>query len=278
MIPITAVIPVRLDCPERLTNLWTVTHYLLDQLQFEQVIVVEADVRPRILGSIEHARLRWHYVQVSSSWAWNKGRVVNCALPFVNTRLLALWDADGLLRPQAVTQSIDLLLTNQTDYIVPWSRLLYLKRDAPLIETVRAGQWIEPEMAHVDATSVSNMGLINLTTTALFRHIRGFNELFHGWGGEDSELVARVARLGYRIMRLDLDAAHLHHPRTSSSPNAEFDKLSQGELDRVVAMDSAGVRAYFGVAEKPGRYGSLRRPDQYIKPTTPADVPPPATA
>ncbi len=278
MIPITAVIPVRLDCPERLTNLWAVTHYLLDQLQFEQVIVVEADTRPRVLGCIEHARIRWHYIQVSSTWAWNKGRVVNCALPFVNTRLLALWDVDGLLRPQAIAQAVDLLLTNQIDYIIPWSRLLYLKPDAPLIDTVRAGQWIEPELAHADATSVSNMGLINLTTTALFRHIRGFNELFHGWGGEDSELIARVSRLGYRVMRLELDAAHLHHPRTSSSPNAEFNKLSQGELDRVAGMDLAGVRAYFGLGETPGRYVSLRRPDPFIKPATPADGRRPTTA
>lgn len=276
MIPLTAIIPVRLNCAERLDSLMAVTQFLLNQVQVEQIIISEADVRPRLLGCVDHQRINWHYTQINPTWAWNRGRVVNVTLPFVNTKYVAVWDVDGLVCPAAVHQSLSLLGRNQADYIVPWSRVLYLKRDAPLRDAVLADRWIESDVAHAHTTSTTAAGLIHITSTALFRHVRGFNELFHGWGGEDSEILARVGRLGYRVMRLELDAAHLYHPTAGSVPDSESIGLSQGEVDRIMSLDAQGLREYMGIGEKPGRYVHLRRPDPYItkpvaaRPTTSA--------
>jgi hypothetical protein len=54
-------------------------------------------------------------------------------------------------------------------------------------------------------------GCLWARTDALNR-IGGFDERFEGWGGEDDDVVARLARTG-RLVRFDDPLLHLSHPR-----------------------------------------------------------------
>ena len=55
--------------------------------------------------------------------------------------------------------------------------------------------------------------------TALARKIRGYDESFVGWGGEDQNFAGRMKRAGATLIgRFDLLCYHLDHPRHPSAP------------------------------------------------------------
>jgi hypothetical protein len=49
-------------------------------------------------------------------------------------------------------------------------------------------------------------------TEDAFRQVAGFDERFEGWGGEDDDVAARLARVG-TFRRYEDSLLHLHHPR-----------------------------------------------------------------
>ncbi|GAB6166391.1 hypothetical protein JCM19992_23910 [Thermostilla marina] len=60
-----------------------------------------------------------------------------------------------------------------------------------------------------------------------FLAVNGFDESFHGWGGEDDDFGVRLRRIGVRPRSIagDAVATHLWHPRVESAP----EKISQGQ-------------------------------------------------
>ncbi|HYW03984.1 MAG TPA: glycosyltransferase family 2 protein [Gammaproteobacteria bacterium] len=85
--------------------------------------------------------------------------------------------------------------------------------------------------------------------------VNGFNEDFRGWGGHDTDLVARLLNAGVRRrdLRFTAVAYHLHHKRRSpsdSSPNARY--LEQTVRDRRTWCEN-GLSKYLTGVDIPRR-------------------------
>lgn len=262
MIPLTAVMPIRLDCPERLANAMITTKYLLDVLHVRQVIMVETDTSPKLLGSIVHPRLRWLYVQTDpTDIGFHRSHAFNTAIPWVETPIYAAWDTDGLVQPADVYRGVDLILKNELQMCVPHDCTLFLHKHSTYASEILAGNWPTNPKEQAPEKCELNAGLVTFLSTKYFRHIRGMSELFRAYGDEDNELIRRVDKLGGRVRRLNGNALHLWHPNARYNNPGAKDEIpgKMRELARLKEMSGDGMRAYMGITDIPGEFTQKRK-------------------
>jgi GT2 family glycosyltransferase len=106
-------------------------------------------------------------------------------------------------------------------------------------------------------------GGVTICKTAAVRYVRGFNELFWSWGGEDTEFVMRTVKLGLKVVRIKSPLIHFHHTRTHNCfPSKKFALLSQLEQEHIMTWSPARLKQYMGLADV-GDYTSLTHPRVY---------------
>ncbi len=263
LIQTTVIMTIRLDCPERLANAMLTTKYLLDVLNVRQVLVVETDTSPKLLGSIVHPRLRWLYVQTDpSDVGFHRSHAINTALPWVETSTCTLWDCDTLISPAAVAQSVRAVAAGEHELLVPYTRFILLQRYSTYGQEVLDGKWPDDPTVQAESTCENAPGGIVVLSTRYFRHTRGMSELFRAYGDEDIELALRTKQLGLRANRLEGDLLHLWHPTARRlAPEAmKEEPAKQHELARMEGMSAQDMRTYLGVTEQMGEYVQKRRP------------------
>jgi len=92
--------------------------------------------------------------------------------------------------------------------------------------------------------------------------VNGFNEDFQGWGGQDTELVARLLNDGIRRqdLRFVAVAYHVYHRRQSTPPGSPNLRHLRRTIDDRVTRCSNGLSKYLddadaGTPRKRGRVG-----------------------
>lgn len=262
---LTLVIPVKLDSPHRLENLNSTVNYLINYLQIEHIIVVECDCSPRLSGTFSsYEEVQYLFVQRKEGAPWTRSRPFNCALPWVETDAVAIWDADIIVPLAQLLVAYRAIVTDHCDYCIPYENFLHVTRE--LMSEMNRGR-VNHGAYKVGAPSVMcafamTGGGVGIMRTAYIRHIRGMNELFHGWGFEDDEVILRIQKLGGRVVRVNGNLLHIAHTRTVNSfPDENYELLSKAERQRMYNWDKSAIQAYLGITEE-GSYVGKRVPDE----------------
>ncbi|MGH8712947.1 MAG: galactosyltransferase-related protein [Casimicrobiaceae bacterium] len=208
---------------ERRANLRAVLRWLELRPRLE-VIIVEQDSAPRLdLPAVAGRRTLFGY----NPGPFNKSWGFNVAARQTSRRLLVLADADVLVG-DALDQAIE-LCRGGADAAKPYRRIVDL--DAEESRRVRGGEsdfapqrgvGVPPDRQGQQEFVVFAGGLFVIARDCYWR-LRGCDERFRGWGGEDDAMTIKLQRAGARLAECgERPALHLWHPRGAPAAHAHY--------------------------------------------------------
>lgn len=150
-----------------------------------------------------------NYIDVHvSKQLWNKSRAINIALKDCQTPYFFVGDIDMMFRPDFAEQLN--LLKNEAGAV--YFQVGFLREEESGLEK----NFDEYKIKHV--TNIGATGM-TLYPTALLKSINGYDEFYHGWGAEDTDVHVRLQNAGYEVKFYDKNVLLLHqwHPKNYRS-------------------------------------------------------------
>ncbi len=221
---LTIVIPVRIDTDDRKNNLKAVLTWM--QQTGCRILVLEADNTP-LLKSIVAAYSQVEYLFVEDNdHIFHRTKYINTLLQYATSRYVAVWDADVIVHPSQVAQTIEKM--EKDNYVLgyPYSGKFYMLNED---QSVRFRKDFNLSALHPKSlTSLMGRpacGGVYIVDRKAYLSIGGENEKFKGWGPEDAERLRRTQIMGLKAGWLSgKPLYHLHHKRnphdlSDSNPN-----------------------------------------------------------
>ena len=119
---------------------------------------------------------------------WNKSRAVNIALKQCNTPYFFVGDIDMIFR----NDFIDQLFTLKNKEKVTYFQVGFLSKE----ESLKNQLFESYQIKHISGKEATGM---TLYPTQLIKDINGYDEFYHGWGSEDTDVHIRLKNAGYKI-------------------------------------------------------------------------------
>jgi hypothetical protein len=174
---------------------------------------------------LEHYRRNhgdWGVITGRCGEPWSKGSAIADARMQTTADVLILADADSFVDPEIVTAAVAAVQSG-TAWVVPHRMVYRLNERAT--EAVHAGAAPQGgRLARFPYASVPGGGITVLSATA-FDTVRGLDDRFRGWGGEDVSFAIALLTLIGEPTILNGDLWHLWHPHPApdlrGSPESE---------------------------------------------------------
>ncbi|XCF07747.1 galactosyltransferase-related protein [Tamlana crocina] len=135
---------------------------------------------------------------------WNKSRSINIALKQCETPLFCVADIDLLFHPEFVDKSFEWSKNNQATYF----QTGFLSKET----TQKNLSFNESQPQFLSTNEVTG---ITLYQTELLKLINGYDEFYHGWGAEDTDVHLRLKNAGHQVCFYDKEVLvkHQWHPK-----------------------------------------------------------------
>jgi hypothetical protein len=246
---ITAIIPIRIDSPERLKNIQTTVSFLLKFYNC-QLIIKEVDTVQK-LHLPANNRITYIFEQTDNTNYFHRTKILNDMLKIVKTKYTINYDCDILL-PQLNMEKSLKLLDEGYDLVYPYEKGTFLTcwdfDDAQINKILSDDDtsWLSylinkyPVFGNhpgLDIFKKLNLGKIITTggiqfvLTDSYKKAFGENESFIDWGPEDQERLYRFYILGYKIGWIDSGAViHMNHPKSIATNEHNFFNKKNHEL------------------------------------------------
>ncbi len=213
---ISAIIPIRNRSGQRLENCVRSLRWQapVDAADLE-IVLSDFGSTPEHLASVHDIADRYgaRVVAVTTDAVWNRSRALNIGIQGATGRLCFCTDADMIFAPNFVHQ----LLTQEAAHRAGDGALVVAPcfdlPDGVATANLTAADF--PRLRAAAALRETNgTGACQVATRAFFEAIRGYDEGFKYWGGEDDDLAFRAATFGLTRVSIGTDAAMLHqwHP------------------------------------------------------------------
>ena len=224
---VTFIIPVRIDCKERLENAQITINYLL---KYFNTTIILTENGPKSnwdkFGFGENPNLQYIF-QKNKNPLFHKTKILNDMLAMVKTKVTATYDSDALLPVQSYVAARDAILNQGYHYVgseSTQSKRFTIGDDLkPLLKkNLNLNSLPKNKLTQLDG---ARFGLAVFSNTKSYREIGGENENFISWGWEDIERTTRFCKAGYKAGLLKDtpmkgNTYHLSHPRTVNSSRA----------------------------------------------------------
>lgn len=238
---VTFIIPVFIDCPERLCNLQNNLRHLT-ALFTTSILIGEMPTpgQPLVAEALQefNGRFRSVYIEAATP-GFHRTRLLNQLLHRVETPLVCNLDCDAVFSVGQYLKAVLFLRWNMADFILPHqylvvhipsphqSDVLAILKERPLLPA-EVRQFAE------EVWEMGSLGGAIFGKTRVYRNCGGENEHFIGWGWEDNERVARFEKLGHQVTRIPGSFYHLNHPRGSTSSDAHANYYNnKSEFERI---------------------------------------------
>lgn len=186
------------------------------------------DERERIFQRV-HAHYKTHHadwnfvVGMCPSPQWIKGAAVNDGLTRTKAEIIIIADADCIVDPDALQQSVDIVQNG-----APWSMPHHMVYRADRQFTARVcdeSADVLPGIPFEDACERRHEGALGggivVIQRTMYEAIGGIPLAFVGWGSEDRALGTIANKLLGPCVRGDADLLHLWHPQQSRTESAQ---------------------------------------------------------
>lgn len=139
---------------------------------------------------------------------WNKSRAINIALRQTTTPYFLVGDIDLIFKEDFVEKTIELAKENKVTYF----KVGFLSKE----ESLPLKQFENYKIKHLSGIEATG---ITLFPAEMIKNINGYDEFYHGWGAEDSDVHIRLLNVGYEVIFYDLALYLLHqwHPKAYRS-------------------------------------------------------------
>ncbi|MCZ2220647.1 glycosyltransferase [Corynebacterium pilbarense] len=218
----------------------------------EVIISDYGSVDPKVNESLAK-ELGCNYVYTAGAEVWSRSRALNAGFAISNGKLLVSTDADMVFTPKAFEKIVETAIAQ------PQAAYFLQCRDLPEgmdDEWVAANPtaWDEMERNSRLRPRWGMGGMMAISRRGFFE-IRGFDERFHTYGGEDLDFAKRARRAGFKTVWVndpDVRMYHMWHPST----RAIVDQTEEGRATvmrnrDIVYNDESFVRNYLHWEHKP---------------------------
>jgi len=143
-----------------------------------------------------------------SGQLWNKCRAINIALKQTKTDFFFVGDIDMIYHPDFVNRLYGL----KNENVVKYFQVGFLDKQESE-KKVSFGEY------KISFNSTENATGMTLYPAELLKKISGFDEFYHGWGSEDTDVHIRLKNLGIPVEYYDKEILMLHqwHPKVYRS-------------------------------------------------------------
>lgn len=233
---VTAIIPIRIDSPERLKNINTTISFLLKFYNCK-IIVKEVDANQKVFLK-NNPRLTYIFEQTNDLSYFHRTKILNDMLFLVETKYTINYDCDILIPQENMYKTLK-MLEEGYDFVFPYAKgtfltywdfndqqiekilsdtdtswLSYLLKKYP-ISTIHPGLEVFKKL---NLGKIITAGGIQFIKTDSYKKAFGENESFIDWGPEDQERLYRFFILGYKIGWIDFNCViHMNHPKSAAT-------------------------------------------------------------
>jgi len=198
-----------------------------------EIIVVETAPTATVSEGTGHRTILAHCPgsHFRKSWAMNVG------FRHATGNILVFHDAD-ILAPETMLESIAHRIGKSTPAVKP----SFTVRDMNREHTENLHKDIARKVALEGQSLRGAPGGCVAVTRDAFLKVRGYNEGFVGWGGEDDEFLIRLRACGWNPPDLGCELYHLWH--THAARDSERIQANRQLLDHIRRLDRRAVRKY----------------------------------
>lgn len=173
---------------------------------------------------------------------FNRGRALNQGVKQANHDILILADADYIVPPQALLDSV--ARASQAGFVVPYTEVLYL-RQTVTEKFLKRGPWVWKNHDAERHWKQPLVGGVNVITRQNYQLAGGFDPMHRGWGFEDASFSLAVQTLIAPIRWVESVAVHLWHPRAGAQEKQHYHKslahcrlyeAAQGDKDKMLEL------------------------------------------
>ena len=163
----------------------------------------------------------------------NRSRMRNDAFNKSTRDILVYIDADGLIRPEDIREAVKRVRRGTA--MVQAETVTWITKESTA--TILDGPTDWPPIEKKDVQAVERvLGEFFVLSRETFEKVRGWDERFEGWGGEDQAFRCAVMALVGKIEKLPSTIYHLWHPRTvSECPKHSGFKMNKILRDRYIS-------------------------------------------
>lgn len=238
---LTAIIPVKIDSPERERNVYTVVAFL-QKFYDCKIIIKHVDAPNTTPLFTDTTRLRYVLETETNPKIFHRTKILNDMLAMVDTPFVVNYDCDILIPQDSLNRSMQ-MLHDGYDLVYPYDkgkflmsfdfneshRGFYLKEpDTHRLASLLSKSEVDVEHNGLDWCKEIGLGMIRTCggiqffRTDSYRSGGGENEEFIDWGPEDQERLYRFHVLGYKIGWVEnSNICHINHPKTKSTHDTE---------------------------------------------------------
>jgi hypothetical protein len=139
---------------------------------------------------------------------WNKSRAINIALKQTTTPYFMVGDIDLIFREDFMEKLYQFKPLEEAIYFQVGFLSEKESRDTKLFN--------DYSIKHTSSKEATG---ITLFATAILKNINGYDEFYHGWGAEDTDVHLRMQNGGYEVKFYDQEILMLHqwHPKSYRS-------------------------------------------------------------
>lgn len=195
---------------------------------------------------------------------WNKSRCINFVLKHYHSEFLMVSDMDMIWHPKFIEQRLQYLTSEKAQYF----QVGFLSQN----ETQRDKKFHELQ---TDFYSNKEATGISIFPSKMLWEINGFDEFYHGWGSEDSDVHERLRHAGFQVEFHEETCFFKHqwHPKKYRNkeskepfhPNLERINQSYFSLSRKRKIIKTNNSQSWGTCTNEAEYESLKTPNVHLK-------------
>lgn len=243
---LTVIIPVRIDCIERMENLDAVL-YLLLKTTSAYVIILEASNKQKYFYNGSTDRIKYIFIEDHDP-IFYRTHYLNQLLKIARTDIVGIWDTDVIIKHQQIEKAVYKVQKGVTLCYPYDGKFIFLdmNKSAEVKKDILRflnNKNKENNLSFFGRPSVGGAFIVNKNR---YLYNGGENENFYGWGAEDAERYKRMEILGEPIARIPGSLYHLYHTRGINSifGNSERDINNVKEFLKICRMNTMELRLY----------------------------------
>jgi glycosyltransferase involved in cell wall biosynthesis len=166
---------------------------------------------------------KYNYTQFQP---WNKSRALNTVIKELDSKFCFVADADIIFHSSFVEIAQELMKFNRTTYF----QVGYLNQSESKRDTVFEG-YKDYRLSNEEATGLSLFPVDQL------KQLNGFDEFYHFWGAEDTDMHIRLKNAGYEVQFYDEKLLLLHQWHESFQRRQKRNSIKALRLSGILPLN-----------------------------------------
>lgn len=194
---------------------------------------------------------------------WNKSRAINIALKQCNSPYFFVADVDMIFKENFIEK----LHQYKNEQEIHYFQVGFLSEE----ESKKTIDFLDYKINFLSTEAATGM---TLYPTSLLKKINGYNEYYHGWGAEDTDVHVRMAKLNHPVIfhheeLLILHQWHAKNYRSKSSKepfHSQLEKINHYYLAQTKKDETTQTNLKFDWGKVPeiSSYKSLESPQNNV--------------